>query len=117
MKEITYPMKFFPIPPTWKVWSAIERNNKHTWMVWDGPKLLDDSGEVPELNKVIGVSILGCEIVSLFDGETSQVVKHLPCSKKNKKQKMNTRKHTLQVTNPIEFFAQLPLLIKINYKV
>ena len=35
--------------------------------VQDDPKLLDDSGEVPKLNGVIGGSILGREIVSLLD--------------------------------------------------
>ena len=51
-------------------------------MVQDDFKLLDDSGEVPKPNGVVGGSILGHEIVSLLEGN-SQVVKRLLCSKKN----------------------------------
>ena len=40
-------------------------------MVWGNPKLLDDSGEVREPNKVVGGLVLDYEIVSLFDGKTS----------------------------------------------
>jgi hypothetical protein len=36
--------------------------------VWDDPKLPEDSGEVPKPNKVVGDLVLGCEIVSLLDG-------------------------------------------------
>ena len=71
MKKITNPIKFFSTPPIWKVWSVIKWNNKHTWMVWGNPKLLDDSGEVREPNKVVGGLVLDYEIVSLFDGKTS----------------------------------------------
>jgi hypothetical protein len=35
----------------------------------DDPKLLDDSGEVPRPNGVVGGSTLGREIASLLDGE------------------------------------------------
>jgi hypothetical protein len=49
--------------------------------VRDDPKLSDDSGEVPKLNGVVDGSILDREVVSLRDGKTSQVVKHLLCFK------------------------------------
>ena len=35
----------------------------------DDPKLLDDSGEVPKPNRVVGGSIFSREIVSLLDGK------------------------------------------------
>ena len=52
--------------------------------VRDDPKLINDTGEVPKPNWVVGGSILGCEIVSQFDIKTSQVVKRLLCSRKIK---------------------------------
>ena len=35
-------------------------------LVQDNPKLLDDNGEVPKLNIVVGSSIPGCEIISIL---------------------------------------------------
>ena len=37
-------------------------------MVQDDPKLPDDGRETPKLNRVVGSLILGCEIISLLDG-------------------------------------------------
>ena len=51
--------------------------NKELVLDQRDPKLLDDSGEVPKLNGVVGGLIIGCEIVSLLDKKTSQVVKRL----------------------------------------
>jgi hypothetical protein len=52
--------------------------------VRDDPKLHDDSGEVPKPNGQVADSIPGCEIVSLLDGKTSQVVKAQPLFQKKK---------------------------------
>ena len=41
-------------------------------MVWDDPKLLDDSREVSKPNEVVGGSILSREIVSLLDGKLTK---------------------------------------------
>lgn len=49
-------------------------------MVQDDPKLLEDSGEVPRPNGVVGGSIPGHEVSSLLDGKTSQVAMCLLCS-------------------------------------
>ena len=54
-------------------------------MVKDDHKLLDESGEVPESNGVVGGSIPNREIVSLLDGKSNQVVKRLLCSPKRKR--------------------------------
>jgi hypothetical protein len=37
-------------------------------VVRDDRKLLDDSGDIPKPNEVVGGSIPNCEIVSLLDG-------------------------------------------------
>ena len=41
-------------------------------MVQDDPKLLDDSGEVPKPNGVVGGSIPDHEIVSLLDRKSAK---------------------------------------------
>jgi hypothetical protein len=46
-------------------------------VVQDGPKLPDDSGEVPKPNIVVGGSILGLDIISLLDGKLVRWTKHL----------------------------------------
>jgi len=45
-------------------------NNKD--LVRDDPKLLNDSGKVPNPNGVVGGSIPSCEIVSLLDGKLAR---------------------------------------------
>ena len=51
-----------------------------------------DSGEVTKPNGVVGGLILGREITSLLDGKKiSQVIKHLPCSKKSKKKSIKLK--------------------------
>ena len=60
-------------------------------IVWSGPKLPDDSEEVPKPNIVVGGSNPGHEIMSLRDGNTSQVVQRLMCSEKRKKTRKKTK--------------------------
>ena len=58
---------------------------KNIHQVRDDPKLLDDCGKVPKLNKLVGGSIPGYEIVSLFDGKLARW-SNASCVHKNKKQ-------------------------------
>jgi hypothetical protein len=51
-------------------------------MVWDDPKLPDDSGKIPKPNLAISGWIPGCEIVSLIDGnQLAKWVNRVSCSK------------------------------------
>jgi hypothetical protein len=62
-------------------------------VVWDDPKLPNDSGEVPKPNKSGGGLIYNRAIVSLLDKKkTNQVVKRLMCSPKKAKRKDNAKK-------------------------
>lgn len=57
-------------------------------MVQDDPKLLDDSGEAPNLNRVVGSSIPGSEIVYLLDIKLAKWSNAFCVSKKNPKTKL-----------------------------
>ena len=50
-------------------------------LVWDDPKLPNDSGEVPEPDGVVGGFIPGRDIFSPLERKTSHVATHLLCSK------------------------------------
>ena len=58
-------------------------------MVPYNPKLLDDSGEVPKLNGVVGGLIPDCEFISLLDIKTSEVVKCNMFSQNKNKNKID----------------------------
>jgi hypothetical protein len=65
-------------------------------MVQDDPKLLDDSGELPKPNKMIGGLIPGREIISLLD-RTNHVVKRLMCPlPPQRKRKEKNRKESVR---------------------
>jgi len=44
-------------------------NQQMNKLVWDDPKLPDDSGKVPKPNRLDGSLIPGCDIISLIDKE------------------------------------------------
>jgi hypothetical protein len=59
--------------------------------VRDGPKLSDDSGKVPQLNGVVGGSIIGRKIVSLLDEKLAKWSNASCVTTKKEKEKHYTR--------------------------
>ena len=59
-------------------------------LVQDNPKLLDDNGEVPKPNRVVGGLIPGHTIISLLDGKLPVVRwSNTSCVSKKEKKKLN----------------------------